>query len=336
MIKKILILFVIVSLVSCKDKSPVVIVLQGDAFGTTYTIQYYATETIDLETGLDSIYYRVNKSVSTYLPQSDISMINAGDSSIQVDDIFKEVYRVSEMVYLKSDGYFDPTIGVLRNAYGFGETKPLQEIDSIRLDSLHQFVGFSKVKLNNDRTITKANSNIYFDFNAIAKGYGIDLIGAFLDKNNIENYVIELGGELLAKGKNLNKDDYWLAGVESPDSAIENRSYTARIRLENMAMASSGNYRKFRIDSVSGKKYVHTINPLTGKAEQSDVTSATVLASSCIVADAYATTFMAMGFEKSKALLQSLEGVEAYLTYTDSGNIPQVYSTVGMKKQLLD
>jgi thiamine biosynthesis lipoprotein len=103
-----------------------------------------------------------------------------------------------------------------------------------------------------------------------------------------------------------------------------------------MAMASSGNYRKFRIDSVSGKKYVHTINPLTGKAEQSDVTSATVLASSCIVADAYATTFMAMGFEKSKALLQSLEGVEAYLTYTDSGNIPQVYSTVGMKKQLLD
>ncbi|MFC7357685.1 FAD:protein FMN transferase [Jejudonia soesokkakensis] len=336
MLKKIFFLMVFVSLASCKEEATSLNVLQGDAFGTTYTIQYYASETIELEQALDSVFYKVNKSVSTYMPQSDISKINAGDSTIQVDNIFKEVYRVSEIVYQTSEGYFDPTIGVLRNAYGFGDTKPIKEIDSTTLDSLRQIVGFSKVKLNSDGTITKENTNIYFDFNAIAKGYGIDLIGELLDKNNIENYVIELGGELLAKGKNLDKDAFWIAGIESPESDLENRKYTARISLQNSAMASSGNYRKFRMDTLSGKKYVHTINPLTGKAEQSDVTSATVIAKTCIEADAYATTFMAMGFEKSKALLEKLDGVEAYLTYNDSGNIPQVYSTEGMKEFLLD
>lgn len=336
MFKKLIFLFVFVCLASCKEEANQLHMLQGEAFGTTYTIQLYASETPELEKALDSVFYKVNQSVSTYMPQSDISKINAGDSTIQVDDVFKEVYRVSEIVYQKSEGYFDPTIGVLRNAYGFGDINPIQEIDSVSLDSLRQLVGFSKVKLNPKGTITKQDPNIYFDFNAIAKGYGIDLIGELLDKNNIENYIIELGGELLAKGKNLNKNAFWVAGIESPDSDLQNRSYTAKIRLENRAMASSGNYRKFRVDSISGKKYVHTINPLTGRAEQSDVTSATVLASTCIEADAYATAFMAMGFERSVALLATLEGVEAYLTYTDSGNIPQVYTTDGMKQFLLD
>ena len=198
------------------------------------------------------------------------------------------------------------------------------------------YVGFKKVSLLKDGTIQKKHPEIYFDFNAVAKGYGIDCISNYLDSLHIENYIIELGGELVAKGLHLEKEKPWAVGVEAIDSDIENRSYVAKLTLENRAMASSGNYRKYRIDPVTGKKFVHTLNPLTGSAEKSDVTSASVLASSCGFADAYATTFMALGLEKSKKLLDSLDGIEAYLTYNDSLNKPQVYMTEGFKNQLLD
>ena len=139
----------------------------------------------------------------------------------------------------------------------------------------------------------------------------------------------------MAKGKNVEKDKSWLAGVESIDSEIENRTASAIIKLEDKAMAASGNYRKFRIDPQKGQKYVHTINPLTGRAQQSDVTSATVVAPNCALADAYATTFMAMGLEKSKELLPTLDQVEAYLTYVDADNNPKLYITKGFQELIV-
>ncbi len=311
-------------------------VTTGNAFGTTFSIQMYSEKEINIEKGIDSVIYKVNKSVSTYIPNSDISKINKGDSTVVVDDIFKEVFRISEIVYNNSKGYFDPTVGVLRNAYGFGDVNPVEKMDSIVLDSLREFVGFRKVALLKDGTIHKKHPEIYFDFNAVAKGYGVDCIANYLESLHIENYIIELGGELVAKGHHLKKEKPWVVGVEAIDSELENRSYEALIKLENRAMASSGNYRKYRIDPITGKKFVHTLNPLTGSAEKSDVTSASVLASSCGFADAYATTFMALGLEKSKILLESLEDIEAYLTYNDSLNKPQVYITEGFKNQLLD
>jgi len=332
--RTILLITIATFIISCESKVEELQVLQGNAFGTTYTIQYFTDDFFDAEKGIDSVIYSVNKSVSTYMPNSDISKINKGDSTVVVDEIFREVFRLSEEIHKQSNGYFDPTIGVLRNAYGFGDVKPLKKIDSLTLDSLLNFVGFQKVTLASDNHISKELPQIYFDFNAVAKGYGIDKIGEFLESKGVRHYVIELGGEILAKGENLQKDQAWTSGIEAIDSAIGNRSYEAVVRLNNEAMAASGNYRKFRIDSATGKKYVHTINPLTGLAEESDVTSATVIANTCAAADAYATTFMALGLSKSKALLNNLSGIEAYLTFNDSLGNNLVYTTKGFEDRL--
>lgn len=332
--RKLLFLASLLILYSCGTKGSMEKVLQGNAFGTTYTIQYFTEAEFASVKGIDSVIYAVNKSVSTYMPNSDISKINRGDSTVVVDAIFKEVYRISETVYTNSKGFFDPTIGVLRNAYGFGDVKPLKQIDSLTLDSLRQFVGFRKVMITAEGTIKKKYPQIYLDFNAVAKGYGIDRMGAYLESEGVSNYIIELGGEILAKGSNLGEEKYWIAGIEAIDSNLEDRSYAATVALNDKGMASSGNYRKFRIDEVTGKKYVHTINPHTGKAEQSDVTSATVIAPTCALADAYATAFMAMGIENSKRLLQELPQIEAYLTHTDGNNNTLVFVTQRFKEFL--
>ena len=327
-------LCILLIMVSCKDEGMQSYVLQGNAFGTTYNIQYFSSSEINTEIGIDSVLYAINKSVSTYMPNSDISKINRGDTTVIVDEIFKEVFRISEVVYTNSHGYFDPTIGVLRNAYGFGDTKPINSIDKGVVDSLMTYVGFKKVQLTKSGKVEKEYSEIYFDFNAVAKGYGIDRLGMYLESEGIANYLIELGGEILAKGKNLNKDKPWTVGIEAVSSSLEDRTYQATVNLTDLAMASSGNYRKFRIDSVSGVTYVHTINPLTGSAEQSDITSATVIASSCGVADAYATALMSMGLERSKELLKKTDGIEAFITYNETARIEKEYITEGFKKLL--
>ncbi|MEL6810905.1 MAG: FAD:protein FMN transferase [Bacteroidota bacterium] len=333
--KYILLILISIGMVSCHEEVPELKALSGNAFGTTYTIQYFSETSLDAAKGVDSVIYSVNKSVSTYIPNSDISKINRGDTTVVVDAIFKEVYRVSELVHNNSKGFFDPTVGVLRNAYGFGEEEPLQYIDSLTLDSLRRYVGFKKVKITSEGVVQKKYPEIYFDFNAVAKGYGIDLIGRYLEDHGVEHYLIELGGELLAKGINLSKDKPWVAGVESIDSELGNRTISALVTLQDKAMAASGNYRKFRIDETTGKKYVHTINPHTGKAQESNVTSATVIAPTCVLADAYATAFMAMGFNNAESLADYLKDIEVYLTYIDEDNNPQVFLTEGFQKLLL-
>jgi len=325
----------LILLFGCTEKQPQLNTVQGNAFGTTYTIQFYALEEFPVQQGIDSVLNVINKSVNTYIPDSDISKINSGDSTVVVDAIFKEVFRLSNEVHTASSGYFDPTIGVLRNAYGFGDEKPLQHIDSLKLDSLMDYVGFQKVRINQDGTIHKDNPYIYFDFNAVAKGYGIDCLGRYLDAQGVTDYLIELGGELLSKGKNLTKNSAWTVGIEAIDSELEDRSYVQAVTISNEGMATSGNYRKFRFDPDTGRKYVHTLNPMTGEAEESNLTSATVMAPTCAIADAYATTFMAMGYEKSVELLQQLEGIEAYLTFLDAQHQPQWFATEGMKRKLI-
>lgn len=320
---------------SCGHPQPVKHTLQGPAFGTTYGIQFYGGDPEKIASGIDSVLTVVNRSMSTYIPDSDISRINRGDTTLVVDQMFREVYELSEIVWGLSEGYFDPTIGVLRNAYGFGDDRPLARIDSTTIDSLLQFVGFDKVRLLPRGTMEKELPEIYFDFNAVAKGYGIDRIGAMMEVYGVEHYLIELGGELLSKGQNLDKAQSWTVGIESVESELGDRAYQAAVRLENTGMASSGNYRKFRIDSLTGVRYVHTINPITGGATASNLTSATVIASNCATADAFATAFMAVGLEKSIALIEQHEELEGYLTYTD-GPVDRVYISPGFKALLID
>src|SRR5690606_29918673 len=222
----------------CEKKEPQPIFLQGDAFGTTYNIQFYSEKNIDFKKGLDSVIDAVNHSVSTYIPESDISKVNKGDSTVVVDSIFREVFEISWEVNQKTNGYFDPTIGVLRNAYGFGDVNPLKNIDSITLDSLMEYVGFQKVKMNSDGTISKEKPQIYFDFNAVAKGFGVDCLGRYLESKGVENYLIEVGGEILAKGENVEKNQEWVVGIEAVDSELEERTFEASVRLKNVGMRS--------------------------------------------------------------------------------------------------
>ncbi len=308
----------------------------GEALGTTYMIRYFSDEDLKFERALDSIIDDINSSMSTYITKSDISRINRGDTSVSVDENFRAVFAASGKIYKESEGFFDPTVGVLVNAYGFGPGKPLNTLDTNSLDSLRNLVGFSKVMLTDRLTIQKENPAIYLDFNAIAKGYTIDVIADYLESNNVENYLIELGGELRAKGKNLESNAHWVVGIDDPNQGTGERRLQAKVKLVNAAMATSGNYRKYLVDSITGQKYVHTINPKTGKAERSDLLSASVLAENCMLADGYATAFMALGLERTKQLLQELEGVEAYILYsTPEGDMDQ-FSTPGFKENILD
>lgn len=311
-------------------------VLLGEAFGTTYTIQYFTKDNFNAEKQLDSVLYAVNRSMSTYMAQSDISKINRGDSTIVVDALFKEVWGISEVVHKNAMGYFDPTVGSLRNLYGFGDVGYTKVIDKKVLDSVRNLVGFQKVFIQEDGTLHKAHPDIYLDFNAVAKGYGIDCIGNMLSSNNVHDFIIELGGEVLAKGQNQGKKKPWTSGVESITSEVDDRRAVVYFKLENRGLAGSGNYRKFRIDDATGQKYVHTINPLTGRAEQNNVTSATVMAPTCALADAYATACMAMGIEKAKEMLATLKEIDAYITYVDTDGNDQTFITKGFQDAILD
>lgn len=303
------------------------ITIRGEAFGTTYAVKYFGngSHAKQIQKGIDSVVYVVNKSMSTYMPKSDISRINKGDSTVVIDDMFLEVFALSRKLNKSTSGYFDPTVGVLRNAYGFGSDKPLQHIDQKKLDSLMQYVGWDKVSLRKNRTIHKEHPEIYFDFNAIAKGYGIDRIALFLEQQDYTDFLIELGGEIRAQGTNLS-GNHWRVGVESVQSEIDNRAAVVSVSLVNKSMAGSGNYRKYRVDEQTGKKYVHTINPLTGTAQEIDILSANVIAPTCAEADAWATAFMAMGIEKSKTVLANHPELDAYLTW-DGGT----YTTKGFE-----
>lgn len=323
----------VITATACQKEAIEPHILRGQALGTTYQVSYFAENSFDAETKFDSVVEAVNQSMSTYRPNSAISGINRGDTTIVVDVMFQEVLTTSQEIYKKSNGYFDPTVGILVNAYGFGPEKPLNHISEAQLDSLKKYVGLDKVMLLPSNRIKKSYPEVYLDFNSIAKGYCIDRIGLMLEQNGVENYLIEMGGELLAKGTNLQKLKPWTVGIENIDAPVSDRSYTQAVQLGDRGMAGSGNYRKYRVDAVTGKRFVHTINPLTGKAEKSDVLSATVVANTCAIADAYATTFMAMGLERSKNLLKTLEGVDAYLLVATPDS-SAVFVSEGFKKYL--
>ena len=307
----------------------------GEALGTTYSIAYYSEDLIPIDKALDSIFERVNQSMSTYRDSSDIARINRGDSLVKVDSLFQEVFLLSKQVWENSNGYFDPTVGDLVNQYGFGPENGPKEVDSLTIDSLMRYVGFGKMKLRNDMVI-KESPEMYLDFNAIAKGYAIDLIGHYLDSKGSEDYLIELGGELLARGVNRQKDAFWVVGIDDPNQQIGQREITAAIELHNEAMATSGNYRKYRTDPETGALYVHTINPLTGFAQKSDLLSVTVLAENCALADAYATAFMAMGYDLSKMVLSQQEELDAFLIYSTLEGEMKEYATPGFEEVMKD
>jgi thiamine biosynthesis lipoprotein len=297
-------------------------VLQGNAIGTTFSIRYLDRSPLSFETEIDSLIKAVNKATSTYIPTSDISKINKGDTTIVIDEIFEEVFIKSEKIFKETDGAFDPTIGILVNAWGFGPEKAIEDLDSVKIKELLNFVGFDKVTIINSK-VKKRYPEIYFDFNAIGKGYLVDIISRLFEAQNIENYMIEIGGEIRARG--VNQDNVpWRIAIENPN-LDGSRSFATTIQLKNESMATSGNYRKFRI-SEDGKKYVHTINTKTGYATESNLLSASVISKSdCADVDGYATAFMAMGLEETIKFLESHSELKAFLIYVDEDGEMQTY-----------
>lgn len=318
--------FIVIFLVvtSCKQEiAKQDFVLQGGVFGTSYKITYL-NATKNYQKSLDSLFLKINNSVSTYIPNSAISKINRGEKGIAIDTIFKEVMQKSQRIYRETNGYFDPTVGNLVNAYGFGPKIEKKDLTQEEIENYMQFVGLNKVMLKDDKII-KEHPKVYLDFNSIAKGLGIDIVARFLDAKSVDNYLIEIGGEIRAKGTKANHKP-WLIKLVNPVKANDNNGFKV-INLSNKSMATSGNYRKFRITD-NGEKYVHTINPKTGLATESNLLSASVIGNiDCADVDAYATAFMAMGLEKTKLFLKTKEDLKVILIYADADGSLQEFST---------
>ena len=307
----------------------------GEALGTSYHIKIFTgKDDLRVEKALDSIFDVINQSMSTYWKNSDISLINKGIDSVKIDSHFRRVFQASGKIYQETEGYFDPTVGNLVNAYGFGPDRRLDALDDKTIDSLLQYVGFDKLKLNSESEIVKEDPKIYLDFNAIAKGYTIDVIAEYFESRGVQNYLIELGGELVSKGEHITKQKPFIVAIDDPLQEEGERTFQATLKLKNRGMATSGNYRKFRIDSITGERYVHTINPLTGKPERSNLLSASVLAESCMLADGYATAFMALGLDKAKELSSKLDNIEVYFIYAENDST-KVYTSEGFQEVLI-
>lgn len=292
-------------------------VLYGRAQGTTYSIKYISEEDyLVSQTQIDSIFEAFDASLSTYKPNSIISKINNGDSTVVVDAFFRMVYDASDKIFYETNGLFDPTVAPLVNAYGFGPSENIQSLSQKELDSVRLFVGLNKTQITDDSIMQKAFKATKFDFNAIAQGYTVDIIVDFLVSKSIKNAIVEVGGEVRSIGRNEVLDKCWVVGVDHPLQTNPNeRELYTTVMLEDMSLATSGNYRKVKKDSLTGKYYVHTINPNTGFPHKSNVLSATVVAPKCIYADAYATVFMLMTVDETKLFLESNPSLNVLLIY---------------------
>ena len=334
---KYLVFILTMVMVACQPSvNEKVYLIEGEAQGSTYHIKYIAERDENLKPAIDSILEVIDLSMSTYRPDSAISKINQGDTTVVVDEHFRKVFEASQKIWQESEGLFDPTVGVLVNAWGFGKQK-ISEADlptDKKIDSLRKYVGFDKVALTEKNLIKKRYTEILFDFNAIAQGYTSDVVANYLSARGIKNYIVEIAGEMYLKGKNTVEDKSWTIGVENPLKPLDDRDLVATIQFTNQGLATSGNYRKVWIDS-NGRKYVHSINPLTGRATQSDVLSATVVAPSTMLADGYATMFMVMGLAKSKAFLEKHPDLAVLLVYSDDKHQEATYKTKSFEKLII-
>ncbi|WP_418263024.1 FAD:protein FMN transferase [Flavobacterium faecale] len=311
-----ILLFTLFLLTRCSSQKVEIIKLEGKAQGTTYHITYLSDNGIIYKKEIDSLLNVIDASMSTWIPTSIISRINNNEQNVVIDNYFETVYTKSIEVSEKTTGDFDITVGPLVNAWGFGPTNK-NSLSKIQVDSLLQLVNYKKVSLKNNQ-VSKENPNIKIDFNAIAQGYSVDVLARFLETKGINNYLVELGGEIISKGKKGDID--WKVGIEQPneEQAIE-RKLEAIINLKNRALATSGNYRKFYIEG--DQKFSHIINPKTGYPAKHNLLSTTVIADDGITADAYATAFMVMGLQKSIDFLEKNKkmNLEVHFIYDENG-----------------
>lgn len=325
-------LFSLVVLFSCNKRAEEeqlpYMELNGTTQGTTYMIKYSTADTTNYRDDVEMIFANIDSSLSTYNKQSTISRVNTNQLTAVSDTHFLNVFKAALKITEKTGGAFDITVAPLVNAWGFG-FEELPKVDSAKIDSILQFVGYDKVQLK-DGKIIKEDERLMLDMNAIAKGYTVDVVAGFFDSKGIENYLIEVGGEIQVKGKNQ-KNELWQIGVDKPvdGNVTPGEDLQAIIKLDDQSLATSGNYRKYYVKD--GVKYSHTISPESGYPVEHNLLSATVLAPECMEADAYATAFMVLGTEKSKEIVEDTDGLEAFFILSDEDGSYQTYYSENIK-----
>ncbi|MEI7595416.1 MAG: FAD:protein FMN transferase [Bacteroidota bacterium] len=306
--------------------------INGYIQGSTYSIVYFDKESRDFKKEIESILEQFNKSVSIYDSTSIISKVNRNVPNVQLDEYFITCFNKSLEVSKATDGAFDITVGPLVNAWGFGN-KNKEKMDTAKVKAILEHVGFNKVSIKNN-LLVKTDPEVIIDFNGIAQGYSVDVISNFLKSKKIENFIVEIGGEVYANGKKPN-GTFWTVGVEKPNDNKDGKNDLEAIaKLENSALTTAGNYRKFYIEN--GIRYSHTINPKTGFPAKNTLLSASVFAKECIICDGYDTPFMVMGLEKTLVFLKKHPEIQAYLIYSDEKGDVKTFETEGLKDILTE
>ena len=323
-----LILSGIFLLLSCSKKpSEKIIRFIGETQGTYYAVTCVVQDSINLQPAIDSLFHRFDSSASTYKPNSIITRLNNNDLGAVADSTYEVIFRKAMEVSKSTNGAFDITVGPLVNAWGFGFSDRMK-VDQRVVDSLMPLVGYGKVKLVNGRLV-KTDSRIQIDYNAIAQGYAVDVLAAFLHSRGITSFLVDIGGEVLAKGVKPGGEK-WMVGIEKPAKDMDSdREVEDVVSLYDAALSTSGNYRKYYEEN--GVRYSHTIDPSNGYPVKHSLLSVSVLAGDCMTADAYATAFMVMGLEKSKEYLTQNKSLNAYFIYSDSLGKLSISYTDGFK-----
>ncbi len=321
----------LIGLFSCGEKKDLKIYkMSGAAQGTYYAITYCSDNNENLQPAVDSLLKQFDRSVSAYVPTSILSRLNNNDSTAVADSIYETVFRKSMEVSSRSEGAFDVTVGPLVNAWGFGFTKK-ETVTQAKVDSMLPFVGYQKVRLTKGKLV-KDDPRIRIDFDAIAQGYSSDWLARFFEKKGIQNYLIDVGGEVLGRGSKPD-GQIWSVGIEMPaKNASDERQFQTVISLKDKAISTSGSYRKYYEEN--GIRYSHTIDPFNGYPVRHHLLSVSVVADDCITADAYATTFMVFGLEKSKIFLTNNPELEAYFISDDQQGGFAIFYTPGFEKLL--
>ena len=300
----------------------------GLIFGTSYNITYQCVE--DHKADIEKALVEVDASLSPFNDTSIITHVNRNEDVV-LDKLFLDVFRLAQKINADTKGAFDITVAPLVNAWGFGFKNGLNPDDKT-IDSLRQVVGFQKIRLENDK-IVKLDPRVMLDCSAIAKGYGVDVVANLLRDFGIKNFMVEIGGEVVTSGVNPDRQP-WRIGVTKPtdDSLSVNNELQTVINVTDKAMATSGNYRNFYYKG--GRKYAHTIDPKTGYPVQHSILSATVITNDCATADAYATSFMVLGMEDAKKVLNRHPEMMAYFIYSDENGQNQVWFSPSLKDKI--
>lgn len=297
----------------------------------SYNVKYIDPRGINYKAGIDSLLDALNQSLSTYVKESEITRFNNNSLLKYESEFFYPVLKAGYDIFKVTNGAFDPTIMPVVNAWGFGPEE-FQNPDSATIETLMTNVGFDHIFFDSI-AICKLEQGVKLDFSAIAKGYAVDLVLGYLQKKDIHNIFVEIGGEVAAIGRNVAENKSWMVGVEDPTKSVDQRSVFAAFKIEDRAVATSGNYRNFKL--VDGKKIGHTIDPKTGYPVENNLLSASVFAQNCMEADAYATAFMVLGKEKSIEIIEQNQNLQAYLIFLgENGELLTYISSNLMAQQL--